>query len=404
MTMPTLSSALGIDGGAIFQIVAVESLGLGPRAIGIAFGMGTLSIPVQLAAARLPLWRARRNLQIYLTLAAVQCGVLATLVALDVAGETIAMVALGVTVVAEINVSVMYAPAWQPLVRFALTAEDRQRVNSRGRAAGGLVVAATLVLFGAASDGVRSLLLAAIGGVALALAATVRRLPAPSRPVQRRVESQAERRPLPRVMTSIYLALGLTGLAATWPLFLVYTREVLWPTMNLGVLGTIQLGGSLVAAVTWRTTRADPTPRAVRASVVLVTATLALAAVRVPVTSRAEQVATVLAFATAAACTATIIMALLERAHHEIDNDTSVKAFTILDVVASSSLQVGLLVGGFLVSASSRRAGWLLDPYRIYVVIGAITVSVALAALAGSRPGGRRQIPGVAQASPPSPA
>jgi hypothetical protein len=388
MTTPTLSSALGIDGGAIFQIVAVESLGLGPRAIGIAFGMGTLSIPVQLAAARRPLWRARRNLQIYLTLAAVQCGVLAALVALDVAGETIAMVALGVTILAEINVSVMYAPAWQPLLQFALTAEDRQRLNSRGRAAGGLVVAATLVLFGAASDGLRSILLASIGAVALALAAAVRRLPAPARPVERNIDqaSRAPRRPLPPVMTSIYLTLGLTCLAATWPLFLVYAREVLWPTANLGVLGTIQLGGSLAAALTWRTTRADPTPRAVRASVVLLTATLALAAVRVPVTSRAEQVATVLAFAAAAAATGTIMMALLERAHHEIDNDTSVRAFTILDVVASSSLQAGLLVGGFLVSASTSRVGWVLDPYRIYVVVGAITVSVALAALAAQRP------------------
>jgi hypothetical protein len=388
MTTPTLSSALGIDGGAIFQIVAVESLGLGPRAIGIAFGMGTLSIPVQLAAARRPLWRARRNLQIYLTLAAVQCGVLAALVALDVAGETIAMVALGVTVLAEINVSVMYAPAWQPLLQFALTAEDRQRLNSRGRAAGGLVVAATLILFGAASDGLRSILLASIGAVALALAAAVRRLPAPARPVERNIDqaSRAPRRPLPPVMTSIYLTLGLTCLAATWPLFLVYAREVLWPTANLGVLGTIQLGGSLAAALTWRTTRADPTPRAVRASVVLLTATLALAAVRVPVTSRAEQVATVLAFAAAAAATGTIMMALLERAHHEIDNDTSVRAFTILDVVASSSLQAGLLVGGFLVSASTSRVGWVLDPYRIYVVVGAITVSVALAALAAQRP------------------
>lgn len=384
MTMPTLSSALGIDGGAIFQIVAVESLGLDPRAIGIAFGMGTLSIPVQLAAARLPLWRARRNLQLYLGLAGIGCGVLATLVAMDVAGETVATVALGVTVLAEINVSVLYAPAWQPLLQFALTSEERQRVNSRGRAAGGLVVAATLIVFGAVGDGVRTLLLALIGTVAVVLASTARRLPAPARPLEADLEqaAPAHRRALPPVMTSIYLTLSLTGLAATWPLFLVYAREALWPTVNLGVLGAVQLAGSLLAAATWRTTHADPTPRAVRAGLVLVGAALALAAVRAPVTNRVEEVATIAAFATAAAATATIMMALLERAHHEIDNETSVKAFTILDVVASTSLQTGLLLGGFLVSASVGRAGWLLDPYRIYVLAGATAVCVALAVLA----------------------
>lgn len=389
VTMPTLSSALGIDGGAIFQIVAVESLGLDPRAIGIAFGMGTLSIPVQIAAARLPLWRARRNLQLYLALAAVGCGVLATLVALDVAGETIATVALGVTVLAEINVSVLYAPAWQPLLQFALTSEDRQQVNSRGRAAGGVVVAALLIVFGAANDGVRTLLLAVIGAAAMALAATARRLPAPERPAEHDVADAvpAHRRPLPPAMASIYFALGLTGLAATWPLFLVYAREVLWPTVNLGLLGAIQLAGSLLAAATWRTTRGDLTPRALRAGLVLVAAALGLAAVRAPVTNRAEQVATLLAFATAAAATATIMLALLERAHHEIDNETSVKAFTILDVVASTSLQLGLLIGGFLVSASVGRASWPIDPYRIYVLIGAAAVSIALAAPSRRSPG-----------------
>jgi hypothetical protein len=35
---PVLGSALGIDGGAIFQIFATEDLGLSPTAIGIAFG------------------------------------------------------------------------------------------------------------------------------------------------------------------------------------------------------------------------------------------------------------------------------------------------------------------------------------------------------------------------------
>jgi hypothetical protein len=56
LTMPALKSAVGIDGGAIFQILAAEDLGLDPRAIGIAFAMGVVSVPIQLLAARLPLW------------------------------------------------------------------------------------------------------------------------------------------------------------------------------------------------------------------------------------------------------------------------------------------------------------------------------------------------------------
>jgi hypothetical protein len=63
VAMPALKSATGIDGGAIFQILAAEDLGLDSRAIGIAFAMGVLSLPVQLIAARLPLSRARQHLQ-----------------------------------------------------------------------------------------------------------------------------------------------------------------------------------------------------------------------------------------------------------------------------------------------------------------------------------------------------
>ncbi len=83
---PVLGSALGIDGGAIFQIFATEDLGLSPTAIGIAFGLGVLSVPVQIWAARMPLWRARRNLQTFLVIAAVQAWILAVLVATGTTG------------------------------------------------------------------------------------------------------------------------------------------------------------------------------------------------------------------------------------------------------------------------------------------------------------------------------
>jgi len=382
LTMPALKSAVGIDGGAIFQILAAEDLGLDPRAIGIAFAMGVVSVPIQLLAARLPLWRARRQLQIFLALAAIQCWVLALLVAFNVAGEQVALVALGVTVVAEIGVSVLYAPAWQPLLRHALTSEHRQTVNSRARAAGGLLVAATVILFGAAGAALRTLILVLVGAIAGLLATAASRLPAPARPDRREVDAPSIRQrsaPLPAQLRSIYIALCLTGLAATWPLFLVYAHEVLWPTANLGLLGALQLGGALLAAATWRTTEADLTSRASRACGLLLTAVVALAVVRAPVTTRLEEIATVLALAAGAAAAATIALSLLEDVHRQVDDETSVKALTILDVIESTSLQVGLFIGGFLVSASAGRAEWLLDPYRLYLLTATIFMSLALA-------------------------
>jgi len=382
LTMPALKSAVGVDGGAIFQILATEDLGIDPRAIGIAFAMGVVSVPIQLLAARLPLWRARRQLQIFLALAAIQCWVLALLVAFNVAGEQVALVALGVTVVAEISVSVLYAPAWQPLLRYALTSEHRQAVNSRTRAAGGLLVAATVILFGAAGGVLRTSILVLVGAIAGLLATAASRLPAPAGPDRREVDAPSIRprsAPLPPQLRSIYIVLGLSGLAATWPLFLVYAHDVLWPTANLGLLGALQLGGALLAAAIWRTTDADLASRASRACGLVLTAIVALAAVRAPVTTRLEEITTVVALAAGAASAATIALSLLEDVHRQVDDETSVKALTILDVIESTSLQVGLLMGGFLISASAGRAEWLLDPYRLYLLTITILMSLALA-------------------------
>ncbi|WP_091462975.1 hypothetical protein [Micromonospora inyonensis] len=380
LTMPTLGSALGLDGGAIFQIAAVEDLGLDPRTIGLAFAMGMLSVPIQVLAARLPLWRAGRNLQLFLLVAAVECAVLAVLVGLDVVGGGFALIALAVTVTAEVNLSVLYAPSWQPLLNYGLTSQERQRVNSWGRAAGGLIVAGAVLLYGSGGPVLRTAMFAVIGAVALLLAVAARGIPAPDRPVERDLDASVlgNRPKLSPTMRRIYLILAVAGLATAWPLFLVYADKVLWPGANLGMLGAVQLGGALLAAASWRSSHTDLGRYAWQAGLVLLTATVALAVVRAPVDGTTEQVITVAALAVASAANLTILLAMLERAHRDVDETTSVRAMTLLDVVASTSIQVGLFVGGLLVSFSIDRADWPLDPYRIWLVAGTAAVAMGL--------------------------
>jgi hypothetical protein len=388
LMMPTLGSVLGLDGGAIFQIAAVEDLGLDPKIIGLAFALGVLSVPVQVLAARLPLWRAGRNLRIFLFIAALECAVLALLVGLDVVGGGFALIALGVTVMAEINLSVLFAPSWQPLLNYGLASQERQRVNSWGRAAGSLIVAGAVALFGSAGPVLRMAMFVVVGAVAMLLAVAARGIPAPDRPVERDLNTslRGDRPKLSPTMRRIYLILALTGLAAAWPLFLVYTNKVLWPSANLGMLGAVQLGGSILAGASWRSSHTNLGRYAWQAGLVLLVATVALAVVRAPIQGTAAQVVTIVALAVASAANLTILMTLLERAHQDVDEATAVRAMTLLDIVASTSMQIGLFIGGLLVSISVDRAHWPLDPYRIWLVVGAAAVAVGLASPAFRRP------------------
>ena len=132
LVVPSLGSGLGIDGGDLFQILAVENLGLDARTIGIGLGFCTLTVPVQLWAARLTLGRSRQRLVAFLVGDAVLCWILALLVVTATPGSGLATSALAVAVVAEISLSVLYATAWQPLLSLVLGAADRQRIMPKG--------------------------------------------------------------------------------------------------------------------------------------------------------------------------------------------------------------------------------------------------------------------------------
>jgi hypothetical protein len=374
LLMPLLASTLGVDGGAVFQIIAVEELGLSARAVGIAFGLGVLSVPVQLYAARMPLTRAAGNLRAFTAFGASAALVLAVIVAAAPDPGAVAYVALALTVAAEVAVSVLYATSWQPLLSYGLAASDRQRVSSRGRAAGGALLAAALVAFGLLSTSGRVVFIGVVAGGAVVMLLAVGRFAAPPRPDAGRPSGPEQQGPnLPAGILPVYLALGLAGIA-TWPLFLIYTREVLWPAANLGLVGAMQLAGSLGAAFAWTpSTGAGVIRRARVAAAVLAVSSAATLAVDAPVERPVEAVPVLVLLVVAAAATSIVLLALMELAHGTVTEQTSVRTMTYFDVVASTSFQMGLVCAGFLVEAS-RDTQRLLDPYRLYLVLTSIVL------------------------------
>jgi hypothetical protein len=367
---PLVGASLGIDGGPIFQILAVENLGLSAAAIGLAFGLGVVSLPIQLYASRLPIERARRNVQIYLVLAALQAWVLAVLVGIGATGG-LATVALGITVIAEISLSVFFATAWQPLLASGVDTYGRQRLNSTWPALARGVLAGAVVLFAALGSTGRSAFLAVAGALSIATAIGLNAIAAPRPAPPPAATMAASRRsatalaPATRIALVVFAAVNLGAI----PLWLVYLDEVLWPTANLGAIAAVQTVASMAALLAWRSTDGDVTRRALVASIATLVAAVGIALLDGPADSRARQAVVVAATALVAVGTTTVRIAMLEAAHRVVRPANTVRAFTLIDVVASTSLQVGLLLSGLLITASTGAATGLADPYRGFVVI-----------------------------------
>jgi hypothetical protein len=367
---PLVGASLGIDGGPIFQILAVENLGLSAAAIGLAFGLGAVSLPIQLYASRLPIERARSNVQIFLVLAALQAWVLAGLVGMGATGG-LATVALGVTVTAEISLSVFFATAWQPLLASGLDTYGRQRLNSTWPALARGVLAGAVVLFAALESAGRSVFLTVVGALCIATAIGLNAIDSP-RPVPPPTATAAASRssatalaPATRIALVVFAAVNLGAV----PLWLVYLDEVLWPTANLGAIAAVQTVASMVALLAWRSTAGDVTRRALVASIATLAAAAAVALLDGPVGSGAQQTVVVGATAVVAIGTTTVRVAMLEAAHRVVRPANTVRAFTLIDVVASTSLQAGLLLGGLLITASTDTGAVFADPYRSFVVV-----------------------------------
>lgn len=369
--VPTLAAAVGLDGGPIFQIFAIENLELTPQQLGIAFGVGIVSLPIQIAAARIPLRWARRNAQLFFITLAIQCGILAALVGAGATG-TMALIALGVTVIAEIGVSVLYAPAWQPLMSMSLTGLQRQRLNSRWPALARGLLAGALILFEAFDNSERAWFLLACGVLAALSAASLYAIPKPEQPDQEPQEdeppppAQAEKSSYRKILVTV-AAVNLGAL----PLWLVYLETSLWPQANLGLVGAVQTVSSLVALLTWRATEGELAQRGRLAAIALTIAGIAAASLAGPVDDNIE-IAMVYGVTVAITVSVTVIrLVMLEELHRKASSTTSVRAFTMLDVVASTSLQIGLVAAGFLILPTNTF------PYRAFLLIAAIAATAA---------------------------
>jgi hypothetical protein len=71
---------------------------------------------------------------------------------------------------------------------------------------------------------------------------------------------------------------------------------------------------------------------------------------------------------------------MLELAHQHSTTATSVRLLTVFDVVASTSMQLGLLAAGVLISASVTTS-WPIDPYQLSMPVLPALRPVALVPL-----------------------
>ncbi len=389
--------SIGVDGHPIFQILAVESLGLGPRAIGVALGLGTLSIPVQIWAARIPLARARHNVRLFLVGVGAMALMTAGLIVGAEPGSWVAGLALVIAIVAEIAVSVLMAPAFQPLISYSLTPAQRPFMLGPAQALTGIVVLLTTALVGALDDRGRAMFLVVLAVAAFVVAGMLRVLPAPPashrRPHVDTVDGDAEsvdqavgsgsgqnddRRTIRRLYHMMpALAVG------SWPLLVTYAALTLWPDGNLGLLGAALAGGSVVASFLWRDPGSHLIPLIRAATVVAALCTIGLVLLDAPIES-GPGTATLLALAAVgSASRAVTVTGVMELIHRRIDTTNSVRVMTMVDVIGSTSGQLNLFVAGFLIAAAGSGPTPLagLDVYEIWILVMSAVLMTAAARL-----------------------
>ncbi len=375
--------AVGVDGGAVFQILAIEELALDPRSVGIALGLGTLSIPLQLWAVRIPLEQARRNLRVHVVALGMMAVITAALLWFAAPGSVVAGLALVIAVLAEISVSVLYATSLQPLVSYSLSTAERQTMLGLGRATTGAVLLLSVLVFGQLGTGGRTVFLGVLGLLSFALAWALHVLPHPRTDRDDPSELGGEPKDAGASWAGfgrLFVALTASALAG-WPLLLTWVALVLWPTVNLGVLGAALSVGSIVSSALWR----DPGDRifvVLRvAAVGTAVCSIGVAVIPRPIDSFGLLGAFAMALIVIGSASRSIVnIGLMELAHRRVDSRNSVRVMTMFDVIGSTSFQLGFFVAGFLIAASQTTSA-TMDPYQWWLVVTSAAFAIAVARL-----------------------
>ncbi|MBL8954428.1 MAG: hypothetical protein JNK82_26860 [Myxococcaceae bacterium] len=395
--MPCVFSTLGGNGASLLQLFAVDGVGVSPEALGGALGLGVVSVPLQLLAARFPARHTFRILKVGLVLLGACLAVVAASVVAGPQRGFAGPALLTAVVVAELITSCLYVPAWQPIVARSLDVGARAWVSGWGWSGGCLLKIAAVTSVGALLDAGHARLaagaLVACLFAALALAIgflrTVERCPQAREPDARSATIGAAA----ELPTSLVIAASGLLMLASWPLFLVYARTHLVPEGNLGVWAALQTAGSVVAGLCWpRLARMRLLGVCAAASGGLVVAGLALA-LRPGVLGLAVMVV-------GSAMASWVHLALLETLHRQTRHASSVRVFTVADVVSSSSMQVGQLLAGWLIvrSGAATFGPVRFDGYLAATVGAAAVLAVffgwrlvARTMVSGAGPSARRQ-------------
>lgn len=371
---PLLGGPLAVNGSAVFQIIAIEELGLSSRQVGLAIGLGALSIPFQVMATRVPLQLAHRNLRLYLVAMSAMCLVMAWLVAGPGSSALVTASVIFIAIIAELAVSILFATSFQPLLATTVAPQFRQQLNAQGRAGSGLLAISFVILIAWASTNGRVAILIALAVMGALLLPAVSGLRQPTlddRELPASQSSPAEASDLRWILAAIGISV-----APAWGFFVTYAADAYWPAAHLGLVGAAIVAGSLVAQALWRATTRALLPRARFGAVLMLFCACALPFIS-PSSGVLSEVTVYGILAAAMAAGTVVRMSLLEMTHLRSDAATSVAVLTRLDVIASTSMQLGFLAAGFLIERSVGSS-WIADPFQLSLIIGGVALVAAV--------------------------
>jgi hypothetical protein len=323
----------------------------------------------KLWATQIPLRLARRHLTMYVAVMSALCALMAWLIGTPISPSFVIVTAVLIAVSAEVAVSVLWATSWQPALSSSVTPRFRQWLNAQARAANGLISIVIVVIIGSLGDAGRTTALVLIGLTGMAMLPVVRGLPIlvdGSNGQHSALTSDSQMVSVARSgPRALYGAMALAAIPA-WPFFITYAATSFWPSVNIGLIGAMVTVGPLLTAMAWRpTTRL--LARAQAGTTILLCCALALSVIPRPVSGMASAIAVIVVVVVAGASGAAIRLSLLEVAHSLSTFQNSVRVLTMVDVVGSTSSQLGFLAAGYLIGLSTDST-WLVDPFNLSLI------------------------------------